>query len=145
MHFRRPTLVEDQDGDHGLLFTHRAAIGVVIQVLGAYLFPIFLFRPLIYTVELLMDHGQGFLLAAAAENTVVSDTDKSLWQNVQGEPSNELRGIQGHDFGFTFIAVILVAKADLIIGDADDAVIGDGDLVGVSPEISGRFKQAEAI
>src|SRR5688572_29356682 len=82
-----------------------------------------------------MNEGQRFLFTAAAENTIVANTDKSLWQNVQGEPSNEFRDIQGHDFGFAFITIILVAKIHLAIKEADDSMIGDGDLVGVSPEI----------
>lgn len=82
-----------------------------------------------------MNEGQRFLFTAAAENTVVANAYKSLWQNVQGEPSNELRGIQRHDFGFAFITIILVAEAHLAIGEADDSMIGDGDLVGVSAQI----------
>ena len=82
-----------------------------------------------------MNEGQCFLFAAAAENTVMANADKSLWQNVQGEPSNELGGIQGHDLSFIFITIVLVAKAHLAIGEADDSMIGDGDLVGVSAQI----------
>src|SRR5690606_3898910 len=88
-----------------------------------------------HTAELLMNEGQRFLFTAAAENTIVADADKTFGKDVQGEPSNELRGIQGHDFNFAFITIILVAKAHLAIGEADDSMVGDGDLVGVSPEI----------
>lgn len=72
--------VEDHDGDHGLFAAHRAAVRVVVQVLGADLLPVLLLFFVIYTAELLMNDGQCFLLPAAAQNTVVADTDKPFGQ-----------------------------------------------------------------
>jgi hypothetical protein len=52
---RRPSAVKDQDGDHGLFFTDRAAVRVVVQVLGADVSPVLLLLFVIHTVQLLVN------------------------------------------------------------------------------------------
>src|SRR5690606_27069298 len=95
-----------------------------------------------HTAELLMNEGQRFLFTAAAENTIVADADKTFGKDVQGEPSNELRGIQGHDFGFAFITIILVAKAHLAIREADDSMVGGCIARDIRPPVLARRRPA---
>ena len=61
----------------------------------------------------------------------MADPHKPFWQNVQGEPSRKLFVAEGHFLFLPAFAVILVGKTDLLIGHFFDAVVADGDFVGV--------------
>ena len=60
------------------------------------------------------------------------DPHKPFWQNMQGEPSRKLFVAEGHLLFFATFPVIFVAKTNFFIGNFFDAVIADGDFVGVS-------------
>jgi len=63
------------------------------------------------------------------------DPLKPVWQDMQQEAANELLRIQAHYLLARVVAVILPVKADLAIGEADQAVIGNGHPMGVAAEI----------
>lgn len=45
-------------------------------------------------------------------------------------------GMKGHDFGVAGITIIFPAERDVVIGDSSQAVVRDGDAVGVTAEIT---------
>ena len=65
----------------------------------------------------------------------MADPHKPFWQNVQGEPSRKLFVAEGHFLFLPAFAVILVGKTDLLIGHFFDAVVADGNLMRVTPQI----------
>ena len=69
---------------------------------------------------------------AAAQNTVMADPYKSFRQNMKTEAPDKLLVAQGHFLFLSAFSVIFVAKPDLLIRYFFDAVIADGDFVGVS-------------
>lgn len=115
---RWPSPVKGEQCDYGLLFANRTTIGIKSQSSGD-LLPVFLFRRLILSVELLMNDGQRFLLATATENSVVSDTHETFWEDVQRKSSDKFPCIQRHDFLFAGIAIILVMKGHGVLGGVE--------------------------
>jgi hypothetical protein len=65
----------------------------------------------------------------------VPDAVEARWQDVKQKPAHELARIEGHDFGASLAAVVLPAEADLAVGHGDKSAVGDGDAMGVAPEI----------
>lgn len=65
----------------------------------------------------------------------VPDTVEAGRQDVEQEAAHELAGVEGHDLVASLAAVVLPAEADLAVGHADEPAVGDGDAVGVAPEI----------
>ena len=63
------------------------------------------------------------------------DPLKPGWQDMQQEAADELLRIHTHHFLARFVAIILPVKADLAIGEADQAIIGNGHPMGIAAEI----------
>ena len=78
----RPPPVETEQGDHGLLFAHRATVRIVTK-LSADLLPVFFFDFLIKTIELLMNQGKRFLFASAAQDSIMTDAWESFRENMK--------------------------------------------------------------
>ena len=57
-------------------------------------------------------------------------------QDMQQEPPDELIGMWAHDLAPIAIGVVAPSETDVLAVDVDEAVVGDGDLVGVPPEVS---------
>ena len=55
---------------------------------------------------------------------------------MQQKAAEELVGAQRHDLDFVAVCVVPPAKADLRAVKARQAVVGDGDAMGVTPQIS---------
>ena len=72
---------------------------------------------------------------AIGEKAVVADAVKAFGQSMQQEAADELVGRQGHDLGLVVMAIVFPAKGDLVVVDVDEAAVGNGDAVGVAPEI----------
>jgi hypothetical protein len=51
------------------------------------------------------------------------------------EPSDELLSLEGHDLLAVLVCIILPYEGDMAVTDVEDAVIGDGDPVGISAEV----------
>ena len=72
---------------------------------------------------------------AVAEETVVPDATKPIREHMDQEATDELVGLKGHRLLTIAISVILPAEADLAVVHGHQAVVGDGDTVGIPPDI----------
>ena len=63
------------------------------------------------------------------------DPLKSAGQDMQQETANELICIKAHHLLTRGVAVILPVKADLVVGEVDQAMVGDGHPMRVAAEI----------
>lgn len=93
-------------------------------------------------------YGRGVLTNEAADELTVLNTDavgeepemadagEGDRERVEEESAEELVGMKGHDFGLGGIAVIFPAEGNMVIGDLGQTVVGNGDAVGVSAQIT---------
>lgn len=72
---------------------------------------------------------------AVGEEPAVADAIEAAGEHVQQKAPDQLVGIERHDLCFVAMATILPMKADATVFQAVEAGIGDGDTVGVAPEI----------
>ena len=64
------------------------------------------------------------------------DTDEALWQDVKQKPAmNSVRG-NGHDSDLVAACVVPPTKRDVAAVEGNETVVGDGDTVGVAPEVT---------
>jgi hypothetical protein len=73
--------------------------------------------------------------SAIGEEAEVADTDETLGEQVQQETPQELIERNGHQLLFIVVSRISPTKGDLTVGQGDQAMVGDGDTVGVTAEI----------
>ena len=71
---------------------------------------------------------------AVGEEAEVADAVEAGRQDMKQEPAHELAGVERHDL-LAPVPVVLPAEADLAVGHAEEPAVGDGDAVGVAPEI----------
>ena len=72
---------------------------------------------------------------AVTEPTEVADAHEARGQAMQQEAADELGSIEGHDPLLVVVAIILPAERDVSLFACEQAMIGDGDVVGVTAEI----------
>jgi hypothetical protein len=65
----------------------------------------------------------------------VADADQAFRQDVDQEASEELIRRDRHDLLLAASCVVLPSVGDLIVLEADEAMVGDGDAVGVAGKI----------
>jgi hypothetical protein len=70
-----------------------------------------------------------------AEEAVMADAMKAVWQGMQQETPNELIGRQGHHLALVVMPVIAPTEADLLARHVDQPAIRDGDAVRIATEI----------
>ncbi len=76
--------------------------------------------------------------------TEVSDFDKAFGQDMGQEASEELKNWQRHRFELIAIFAITIAEEDVIVFHSQDAIIGDGDTMGVSSQVGEHlFRSAQ--
>jgi hypothetical protein len=75
------------------------------------------------------------LFGAAGEETGVTNAFEGGWDGMQEEAVNKFVRAQGHNFFPIVIATVAVRESDVTAGDIEDSMVGDGDAVGVAPEI----------
>lgn len=85
--------------------------------------------------DLAVYSGLVIFLEGRGQDAVVPDAGKSLGQDVEGEPPEELSCFQLTGFPFSLLPVVLYREADLSVLEAQYAVITDGDLVGVPAQV----------
>ena len=76
--------------------------------------------------------------AAAGQEPEVADAVEVAGQDVEQEASDELLGREGQGLEAAVMAVMTViapAETDLAVLDSEEAVVGDGDAVGVAAEV----------
>src|SRR5436309_3355987 len=69
----------------------------------------------------------------------VADADEPGRQHVQQESAQELVGPQGHQTLFVFVSGIAPAESDDAVGECDEAMVRDGDAMGVLAEVAKRM------
>ena len=78
---------------------------------------------------------QLFLAIAIAEEPVVTNPFEPLWQDMEQEPADELIGGERHGGDTISVSLVLPAEANFVIVDGDQTVVGDGDPMGVAPDV----------
>ena len=63
------------------------------------------------------------------------DFDEFIRQDVQEKAADELGGVQSHQLGLIVVIAISIFEGDFMGLDLDQAVVGDGHPVGISPQI----------
>jgi len=83
--------------------------------------------------------GSGEVLGAPAigGQPVVADAMEAARQDVDEKAAHELLGCEGHDLGpvAALGPVVLPLEGDAVLGEGDQAAVGDRDPVGVAGEI----------
>ncbi len=86
--------------------------------------------------EKLTAAGELLFSPAIAEEAVVADALETVGKDVEEEAADELVGGQRYGLRPVAVAVVLPAETDLaVVVDADQAIVGDGDAVGVAGDI----------
>ena len=82
--------------------------------------------------------AQGELASAPSigEHAVVAQPGEAAREHVQEEASDELAGVEAHHLALVGVGVVAPAESHLLAVEVDEAVVGDGALVGVAPEVS---------
>ena len=75
------------------------------------------------------------LARAIRQQPVVADPHEAAWQHMLEEATDELCRFQGHGSPGSTLGVVLVAEADLIVVDGEQAIVGDGDAVGMAGQV----------
>jgi len=78
----------------------------------------------------------------------VTDADIAFWQDMKEEPADKLVGLEGHRLLTVLVGIIPPEEGDLAILEGKDAVVTDGDPMGISAEVlkdplgavEGRFR-----
>ena len=80
---------------------------------------------------------QGELASAPsiAQQPVVAQPGKAAREHVQEEASDELAGVEAHHLELVAAGVVAPSETHLLGVEVDEAVVGDGALVGVAPEV----------
>jgi hypothetical protein len=70
------------------------------------------------------------------EETAVTDADEAFGEHVQKETAQELGGAKGHCAGLASVGVILPAESHALLLDGQQAMIGNGQAMGVATEVA---------
>ena len=74
-------------------------------------------------------------LGAIAQESIVADAHEALGQHVQEIAADELLSVERHHLATVAVGVVLVMEAHRLIIEADEAVVGERDAMGVATEI----------
>ena len=76
--------------------------------------------------------AQGELASAPSigEHAVVAQAGEAAREHVQEEASDELPGVEAHHLALVGVGVVAPAESHLLAVEVDEAVVGDGALVG---------------
>lgn len=88
-----------------------------------------------FYLEFLLQKFELLPLPSAAQKTIMTDLDKSLGQNMQGKPPDEFLMRERHLFFDSRHSIILVIKCHVLLVNALDSMVANGDFVGVSTQI----------
>ncbi len=65
----------------------------------------------------------------------MTDSDKTWRQDMKKEPADKLVGLEGHRLLAVRVGIIPPEEGDLAVLDGEEAVISDGDPMGISAEV----------
>ena len=80
-------------------------------------------------------NSEFFLAVAVPQKSVIANAPEPVRQHVQQETPDEFLGGQGHRFDLIASAIIFPPEPDLIVFDVEQAVIGDGDAMGIAAHV----------
>jgi hypothetical protein len=69
------------------------------------------------------------------EKTEVADAHEAWGKGVKEKASQELLHRQGHQALLVSVGGVSPAKGDLVAGERDEAMVGDGDAMGVGTQV----------
>ncbi len=72
---------------------------------------------------------------SVGQEAKVTDPDLACRQNMKKEPSDKLVGLEGHSLLAVRVGIIAPEEGDLAVSEGEDAVITDGDPMGISSEV----------
>jgi hypothetical protein len=70
-----------------------------------------------------------------AEEAIIPDAMKSVRQHMHQEAADKLPAVEGHRLLAVAVPVILPPKRNLAVVHRQQPVVGDGDAVGVAPDV----------
>jgi len=74
--------------------------------------------------------------AAAGKETEVANTNEAAGQDMKQETAEKFIGTKCHDALLVAVSGVSEAERDLFAVEGDQPVIGDGDTMGISTEVS---------
>ena len=81
---------------------------------------------------------------AIGEEPIVPDPHEALGEHVEQEAADKLLRGEAHHFGLVPMRVVSVVEADLAVLAVQDALVANGDPMGIAPEVAEhRFGTAE--
>lgn len=86
-------------------------------------------------VEKLTAEGEVVLASGIGKETIVPDADESAGQFMEQETTDELVGLQGHEFLLVAIPVVTPPEGHMAVLEPDQTMIGDRDTVRVAAEV----------
>ena len=78
---------------------------------------------------------QGVGLAPVGQEAHVSDPQKAAWHDVEEETPDAFMHIERHGLDPIALVTVTIGEADPAVAHLDDAVVGDGDPVGVAADV----------
>jgi hypothetical protein len=72
---------------------------------------------------------------AVAEEAVVTDPLEASRQDVEDESAEEIDGVEAEDFSFAAVSVVAPSQSDDAVVEPEQAIVGEGDAVGVAGEV----------
>ena len=72
---------------------------------------------------------------SVGQEAKVTDADIACRQDMKKEPADKLVGLKGHGFLTVMVGIIPPEEGNLAVLEGADAVITDGDSVGISAEV----------
>ena len=66
----------------------------------------------------------------------MADALETVGQNMEQKPADELGRRKRHELDERAVAVVLPTEGNMIIGDLDEAMIGDGDAVRIAAQVA---------
>ena len=75
------------------------------------------------------------LAVSVGQEAKVTDADLACRQDMKKEPSDKLVGLEGHSLLTVMVGIIPPEEGNLAVLEGADAVITDGDSVGISAQV----------
>lgn len=82
---------------------------------------------------------ESVLFRAVGQKAEMADADEGGWKGVKKEPPDEFFRGQSHNIALVAVATIAKSKGDVAVLDVENAVVGNGDAVGIAAEVVEDF------
>jgi hypothetical protein len=85
--------------------------------------------------QILTTQREGLRAVAVGEEPEMPDLDEAWWQDVEKETANKFHRLEGHNLDAFAVLGVPPLEADMILSEAHQPTIGDGNPVGVAGQI----------